>query len=116
LDPDPGWIRIRVVSGSGLDPDRYSAQNAGSGSVPNEYGSETLIKRVTGTYISVWRLELAVVLLDPHLDEERLGRTEVRGDVRPHGLHVLGQKLAVRAAQQVVVTGIFPSQLNGMIV
>ncbi len=25
-----------------LDPDRYSGQNAGSGSVPNEYGSETL--------------------------------------------------------------------------
>jgi hypothetical protein len=31
--------------GSGLDPDRYSAQNAGSGSVSNEYGSETLEKR-----------------------------------------------------------------------
>ncbi len=26
-----------------MDPDRYSALNAGSGSVPNEYGSETLM-------------------------------------------------------------------------
>jgi hypothetical protein len=28
------------------DPDRYSAENAGSGSVTNKYGSETLVSGV----------------------------------------------------------------------
>ncbi len=49
---DPDWIRIRsgqwisckffqFLVIKALDPDRHSAQNAGSGS--NEYGSQTLI-------------------------------------------------------------------------
>jgi hypothetical protein len=40
LDPDPDWIRIRPASGSGS----VFCLNAGSGSVLNEYGSETLVE------------------------------------------------------------------------
>ena len=61
------------------------------------------------TNLPVGRFNLAIVLLDPHVDVEGLGRGQVNGYVRPHRPHVVRQQPVVFAAKHVGRTWKMPT-------